>query len=73
MGVVPPHDSYFLANTQNFMSAVPVANTFALWYNKSKEFGGLLMTEVTRMRRLIVQNADLAMYEEKERLHAVRK
>ena len=32
-----PHDSYFLANTQNFMSADPVANTFALWYNKSKE------------------------------------
>ena len=32
-----PHDSYFLANTQNFLSAVPVANTFALWYNKSKE------------------------------------
>lgn len=31
------------------------------------------MTEVTRMRRLIVQNANLAMYEEKERLHAVRK
>ncbi|WP_419036248.1 hypothetical protein [Dysosmobacter sp.] len=22
---------------QNFLSAVPVANTFALWYNKSKE------------------------------------
>ena len=32
-----PHDSYFLANTQNFMSTAPVANTFALWYNKSKE------------------------------------
>ena len=32
-----PHNSYFLANTQNFLSAVPVANTFALWYNKSKE------------------------------------
>ena len=32
-----PHDSYFLANTQNFMSADPVANTFVLWYNKSKE------------------------------------
>ena len=32
-----PHDSYFLANTQNFLLAVPVANTFALWYNKSKE------------------------------------
>ena len=32
-----PHDSYFLADTQNFLLAVPVANTFALWYNKSKE------------------------------------
>ena len=32
-----PHDSYFLANTQNFLLAVPVANTFALWYNKSKK------------------------------------
>ena len=31
------HDSYFLANTQNFMSADPFANTFALWYNKFKE------------------------------------
>ena len=29
-----PHDSYFLANTQNSMSADPVANTFALWYDK---------------------------------------
>ena len=29
-----PHDSYFLANTQNFMLAVPVANAFALWYDK---------------------------------------
>ena len=36
-GRSPPYDSYFLANTQNFMSANPVANTFALWYNKSKE------------------------------------
>ena len=25
-----PHDSYFLANTQNFLLAVPVANAFAL-------------------------------------------
>ena len=32
-----PHDSYFLANTQNFLLAVPVANAFALWYDKSKE------------------------------------
>ena len=32
-----PHDSHFLANTQNFLLAVPVASTFALWYNKSKE------------------------------------
>ena len=29
-----PHNSYFLANTQNFLLAVPVANTFALWYDK---------------------------------------
>ena len=29
-----PHDFYFLANTQNFLLAVPVANTFALWYDK---------------------------------------
>ena len=36
-GRSPPYDSYFLANTQNFMSADPVANTFALWYNKFKE------------------------------------
>ena len=28
-----PHDSYFLANTQNFLLAVPVANAFALWYD----------------------------------------
>ena len=29
-----PHDSYFLANTQNFLLVVPVANAFALWYDK---------------------------------------
>ena len=29
-----PHDSYFLTNTQNFLLAVPVANAFALWYDK---------------------------------------
>ena len=29
--------AYFFSNIQNFLSAVPVANTFALWYNKSKE------------------------------------
>ena len=29
-----PHDFYFLANTQNFLLAVPVANAFALWYDK---------------------------------------
>ena len=33
-GRSPPHDSYFLANTQNSISADPVANTFALWYDK---------------------------------------
>ena len=35
-----PHDSCFLANTQNFLPTAPVANTFALWYNESKELGG---------------------------------
>ena len=29
-----PRDAYFLANTQNFLLAVPVANAFALWYDK---------------------------------------
>ena len=29
-----PHDSYFLANTQNFLPTTPVANAFALWYDK---------------------------------------
>ena len=29
-----PHDSYFLANTWNFLLAVPVANAFVLWYDK---------------------------------------
>ena len=29
-----PYDSHFLANTQNFLLAVPVANAFALWYDK---------------------------------------
>ena len=33
-GCSSPHDSYFLANTQNFLLAVPVANAFALWYDK---------------------------------------
>ena len=33
-----PHDSYFLANTQNFLLAVPVANAFALWYDKFSKF-----------------------------------
>ena len=33
-----PHDSYFLANTQNFLLAVPVANAFALWYDKISKF-----------------------------------
>lgn len=34
-----PHDSYFLANTQNFLLAVPVANAFALWYDKFSKLG----------------------------------
>ena len=33
------HDSYFLANTQNFLLAVPVANAFALWYDKLSKLG----------------------------------
>ena len=32
-----PHDFYFLANMQVSLSENSVANTFALWYNKSKE------------------------------------
>ncbi len=32
-----PHDFYFLANMQISLSKNSVANTFALWYNKSKE------------------------------------
>lgn len=32
-----PHDFYFLANMQVSLSESSVANTFALWYNKSKE------------------------------------
>ena len=31
-----PHDSYFLANIQVSLSAISVANTFALWYDKSQ-------------------------------------
>ena len=29
-----PHDSCFLANTQNFLPTAPVANAFTLWYDK---------------------------------------
>ena len=41
-----PHDSYFLANTQNFLLAVPVANAFALWYDKfsKSEFTNYFLT-----------------------------
>ena len=38
-----PHDSYFLANTQNFLLAVPVANTFALWYDKFSKLEVVLL------------------------------
>ena len=41
-----PHDSYFLANTQNFLLAVPVANAFALWYDKFSKL------EVVKQRSL---------------------
>ena len=41
-----PHDSYFLANTQNFPLAVPVANAFALWYDKFSKL------EVVKQRSL---------------------
>ena len=43
-----PHDSYFLANTQNFLLAVPVANAFALWYDK---FSKLEVVEEERYER----------------------
>ena len=32
-----PRDAYFLANMQVSLSENSVANTFALWYDKSKE------------------------------------
>ena len=38
-----PHDSYFLANTQNFLLAVPVANAFALWYDKFSKLEVVLL------------------------------
>ena len=38
-----PHDSYFLANTQNFLWAVPVANAFALWYDKFSKLEVVLL------------------------------
>ena len=38
-----PHDSYFLANTQNFLLAVPVANAFALWYDKFSKLEFVLL------------------------------
>ena len=43
-----PHDSYFLANTQNFLLAVPVANAFALWYDKfsKPEFDTLYLSRI---------------------------
>ena len=41
-----PHDSYFLANTQNFLLAVPVADAFALWYDKFSKL------EVVKQRSL---------------------
>ena len=41
-----PHDSYFLANTQNFLLAVPVANAFALWYDKFSKL------ELSKMKML---------------------
>ena len=40
-----PHDSCFLANTQNFLPTAPVANAFTLWYDgvkKSSFCGGFL-------------------------------
>ena len=39
-----PHDSYFLANTQNFLLAVPVANAFALWYDKFSKLEVVIVT-----------------------------
>ena len=62
-----PHDSSFLANTQNFLLAVPVANAFALWYDKfsKSEFGGVLMYEVSKAFHR--QYAD--MYDKFVRIH----
>ena len=40
-----PHDSYFLANTQNFLLAVPVANAFALWYDKFDKFEFIVLSK----------------------------
>ena len=35
-GHCSPRNAYFLANIQVFLSAISVANTFALWYDKSQ-------------------------------------
>ena len=47
-----PHDSYFLANTQNFLLAVPVANAFALWYDKFSKLE--FAKEVENMKKSLV-------------------
>ena len=47
-----PHDSYFLANTQNFLLAVPVANAFALWYDKFSKLE--FAKEVEHMKKSLV-------------------
>ena len=44
-----PHDSYFLANTQNFLLAVPVANTFALWYDKFDKLELVISASIFRV------------------------
>ena len=44
-----PHDSYFLANTQNFLLAVPVANAFALWYDKFDKLELVISASIFRV------------------------
>ena len=38
-GHCSPRDAYFLANIQVSLSAISVANVFALWYDKSHKSG----------------------------------
>ena len=51
-----PHDSYFLANTQNFLLAVPVANAFALWYDKFSKLEITNTAHITIMLFFFIQS-----------------